>query len=101
MAGSGGKAPKVSATHIVAVYDPADGRLLHLHHVVVFEGGKSISPKEAEREAIEHARRRGHNVAKLKTLLVRERLPGGGHFRVDVAKGKLIALEPPVRRRLK
>jgi hypothetical protein len=101
MAGSGGKAPKVSAAHTVAVYDPIDGRLIHLHHVVVFDGGKSISPQEAEVEAIEHARRQGHKVAKLKTLLVREPLLGGGHFRVDVARGKLIALEPPARRRLK
>ncbi len=100
MIGSGGKAPKVSANHVIAVYDPTDGRVLHLHEVVVFEGGKSVSREEAEREALEHARRRGHPVDRLKTLWVRERL-AGGHFRVDVAGGKLIASKPPARRRAK
>ena len=98
MIGSGGKAPKVAATHVVAVYDPTDGRVVHLHEVVVFEGGKSISRGEAEREALEHAHRHGHPVERLKALWVHER-PAGGHLRVDVASGKLIALKPPARRR--
>lgn len=99
MTGTGGKAPKVSATHTVALYDPADGRVVHMHHVVVFEGGKSVSAEEAQREAVENARRRGREVGKLKTLLVDRPTIGGGRFRVDTANKTLIPLEPPARKR--
>jgi hypothetical protein len=99
MLGNGGKAPKISVTHIVAVYDPADGRVFHMHHAVVFEGGKSISQEQASREAVESAKRHGHDTEKLKTLLADgyDRR-GGGRFRVDLGTKKLVALAPPRRR---
>lgn len=100
MIGTGGEGPKVSATHIVALYDPTNGRVVHLHQVVVFEGGKSISQEDAQREIIDKARRRGHDVDRLEVLYVGDRLPGkGGHFRVDIASKRLIPLEAPARRR--
>ena len=98
MIGNGGKAPKISTTHVVAVYD-ATGRVVRMHHVVVFDGGKPISQEEAQKEAIEHARRGGHDVAKLKSLVV-DRLPvKAGQFRVDVGSKKLVAIETPPRTR--
>ena len=68
-----------------------------MHHVVVFEGGKPITKEEAQKEAIELARRSGHDAAKLNSLVV-EHLPAmGAQFRVDVKKKKLIALDAPPR----
>ena len=102
MFANGGNAPKVSATHTVAVYDPADGRVVHMHQVVVFAGAKQITSEQAEYEAIENAKRRGHDTARLKTALAHEHSARrGGRFRVDPASGKLVALEPPPRRRVK
>jgi hypothetical protein len=82
----------------VAIYEPADGRVVHMHHVVICEGGKSISPQQAESEAVEQARRRGHDTARLETLLVRDHPERHrGRFRVDLASKTLVLLDPPVR----
>ncbi len=98
MFANGGRAPKVRARHTVAVYDPADGRVVHMHHVVMFEGGKEITSQQAEREAIEKATRRGHDAGRLKTLLSRDDAAHhGGRFRVDLKAGKMVALEAPPR----
>ena len=72
---SAGDAPKVSMTHTVAVYEPSGGRVVHLHHVVVFGGAKNIRVEEAEGEAIDNARRRGWNSKELRTLHVTELVP--------------------------
>src|SRR5437660_467534 len=98
--GNGGNAPKVSATHLVAVYDPADGRVVHMHHVLVMEGGKPVSAEQAEKEAVEHVKRRGRDAGSLRTLLAERHLHSHrGLFRVDVANQKLVPMEHPVRRR--
>jgi hypothetical protein len=100
--GNGGSAPKISMVHLVAVYDPFDGRVVHTHRVVILEGGKSISLEQAEREAVEHASRRGRDVSKLKTLVAEsQHHDHRGTFRVDVAGQKLVTIEPPQRRRPK
>lgn len=57
--GSGGKAPQIIATHVVALYRPSDGRVMHLHTVQVFEGGRNVSKEEAEEELRVHATRPG------------------------------------------
>ena len=98
MMGNGGKAPKTSATHTVAVYD-ATGRVVRMHSVVVFEGGKAVSQEEAQKEAIELSRRSGHDVTKLKSLIVDQVAAKAGQFRVDVGSKKLVALDTPLRRR--
>ena len=92
--GSGGATPKVSVRHNVAVYR-TDGFVVHLHEVLVFEGGKHINAEAAEQEALDHARRRGLDLSKLKVLRVGDQLTSGGAYRVDVATKKLIALELP------
>jgi hypothetical protein len=98
MIGSAGKAPPVKTVHIVALYRPDDGRIVHLHQVVTFEGGKSISAEAAQRELHEIARRHGHDVGKLGTLVVSgDTLPQGGRFRVDAASRKLVSEAPPPR----
>ena len=89
---SAGDAPKVSMTHTVAVYEPSGGRVVHLHHVVVFGGAKNIRVEEAEGEAIDNAGRRGWNSKELRTLHVTELVPPSrGVLRVDMESGKLVS----------
>jgi hypothetical protein len=97
MTGGAGKSLKIVEGHAVAVYDPKDGRVVHMHHVIVFEGGKSVSAEQAQKEAVEAVKRRGLRVENVKTL--RADLPAepAGRFKVDVDKKKLIALKPPAR----
>ena len=93
--GSGGLAPQPAATHVVAVYRPSDGRVLHLHQVVVLEGGKDVGADVAERGALESAERAGLAVAELSTLRVTEPLPPEpGMLRVDL-ESECIVSEPP------
>jgi hypothetical protein len=102
MIGTGGTAPKLAATHTVALYDPIDGRVVHMHHVVVFEGGKAVTAQQAENEAVEKAHRRGHPVDRLERLSLAGPAPRvGGRFRVDLASRTLVALDHPARRRSK
>jgi hypothetical protein len=96
-AGNGGTAPRVTDEHFVAVYDPADGKILDIHTVRIFEGGRSVAADEATEEAVKAAKERGHATGRLHTLHVKE-LPGQGRYRVDLTTKRLAALEVPKRR---
>ena len=99
MFANGSNIPNVSARHTVAVYDHTNGEIVHMHQVVVLEGGKMISEQEAEKEAMQEAKSRGHDTSKLKTLLDHDHAESpSGAFRVDLARKKLVGLEIPARR---
>ncbi|MFD7102327.1 hypothetical protein [Streptomyces celluloflavus] len=89
---SAGNGPLVSLTHTVAVYDPAsDGRVVHLHHVVVLEGGKTVGREEVEQEALGKAREKGHDVGRLRLQYLDVPLPEGrGVLCVDAATGSAV-----------
>ena len=80
----------------VAVYDPATGRIHHLHHAVAAAGRPTVSPASRAREALEHASRAGHTVTSLKTLILHEP-PAPGMYRVDHEKKSLVRLPTPKR----
>src|SRR2546426_11257576 len=88
-AGNGGKAPQVIETHMVALYRPSDGRVLHLHTVRVFEGGRKVSREEAEAELQAHATRLGHDLGSLKIAHIVELPQGHGGLYYDSATNTL------------
>ena len=73
--GNAGAGPKVSDTHVVAIYDPSDNRVIHLHHVVIFEGGKPVSKEDAESEALAAVRRNGIDDGAFRVVHISEELP--------------------------
>ena len=87
---NGGKAPKISQVHHIAVYDPKDGRIFHMHRTVIFEGAPGHALQNAERLALEHARNIGHDVASLKTLAVQGHVEPG-HLQVDLQKNTIVS----------
>jgi hypothetical protein len=92
--GSGGRVPRVVNTMVVALYRPGDGRVVHLHTVRVFEGGRAIGRDEAEKTALANAARHGHDVASLRVHHASD-LPGNfGSYFLDPATGKLAGREP-------
>jgi hypothetical protein len=94
-----GNALSVALTHVVALYDPSDGRVVHLHHVVVLEGGKRISREEAERQAAVTARELGHESDRLRSLYLETPLPEEpGVLHVDTAAGRVYAASPDTAR---
>lgn len=93
--GTGGNMPRVVSTRVVAIYRPGDGRVVHMHTVRVFEGGRDVSREEAESTALAHALQIGHDVTALKVHHAEE-LPGHfGVFHVDEASGRLVGRELP------
>jgi hypothetical protein len=92
--GSGGDMPKVVSTRVVAIYRSDDGRVVHLHTVRVFEGGREVSREEAEKTARAHAASVGHDLSALKVHHADE-LPGDfGIYHVEPS-GRLVGKHPP------
>lgn len=95
---SAGPAPKIVATHAVALYDPENGRIAHLHRVLTLEGGAHYSPEHHEQNARAYAEKMGHPVKTLHALHVPNLRSAAGRFRVDVHKQSLVEVPRPPRR---
>src|SRR6188472_1337551 len=93
-----GEGPVVASIDAIALYDPKDGRVVHMHHVVTFEG-ITAQDREAQRQnALDLARKFGHKVVDLQVLHVPNFQPTGKAYRVDLAKKALIAMPFPKRK---
>ena len=82
-----GKPISDDASKVCVLYDPKDGRVVHVNGVTTLPGGKEVSPADLERRAMTHAKALGRSVKGLKPLhlpLSAIRQPGG--FKVN-AKG--------------
>jgi hypothetical protein len=87
----------VSSTRCCVVFDPADGKIAHVHRVVTMEGAKETSEKEAEARTRHLARSLGLSVDKLEIIHVDAKTLAPGHrFSVDVKSRKLVGT--PIRR---
>jgi hypothetical protein len=87
-----GRAPKVIATRVVALYDAKTGRIHHSHTVHIHAGGRDVAEQEAIQAAYRHARRLGHDPARLNVKVSTN--PEHGHFphAIDVASGEFVAI---------
>jgi hypothetical protein len=91
---SAGSAPAVSSVDVTALYDPRDGRVIHMHHFIVLEGAERRTREEQQRSARESALRLGCNVEGLEVLHVADFQPTGKTYRVDLEARALV--ETPV-----
>lgn len=89
-----GRAPKVIATHVVALYDDA-GRIHHCHTVHVHRGGRHVSEDEAIEAAYDRARQLGHDTSRLQFKV--SKTPEHGHFphAIDMATGQFVEVARP------
>jgi hypothetical protein len=77
------------------VYDPRNGDIVHIHHVLTLGADPGPSGGEAEAEAIALARQLGHQVDDLRALAVPPDGPDPGIARrVDVRRLRLVTDEP-------
>ena len=79
-----GKPVDDSSTRVCVLFDPKNGRVVHVHGATTLQGAKKVSDAELEKDATEHAKAFGHPVAGLKALhvpisAIRER----GAFKVN------------------
>lgn len=92
--GYAGRAPKVVSTRVVALYDPETGRIHHLHTVHIHEGGRNVPEHEAIEAAHRHARKLGHDTARLKVKISTNAEHGHHPHVIDIARGEFVARSP-------
>ncbi len=63
-----GRAVSDESSKVCILYDPRDGRVVHVHGVTALQGGRSISEDELEQRAKSRAAAIGRSVSGLKTL---------------------------------
>jgi hypothetical protein len=56
------------ASKVCVLYDPKDGRVVHVHGVTTMPGGKDVDRDELEQRATRHAKALGRSVEGLKSL---------------------------------
>ncbi|MCI0359364.1 MAG: hypothetical protein L0211_12875 [Planctomycetaceae bacterium] len=76
----------------VAVYEPSAGKIVHMHIVKVFEGGRAVSEQEAVETAHREAKRLGHDIAKLRTKVSTDSKHATLPHRIDIKTGDFVAL---------
>ena len=87
-----GRAPKVIATRVVALYDAETGRIHHSHIVNIHKGGRDVAEQEAIEGALRHARQLGHDTARLKVKVSTNAEHGHFPYAIDVASGEFVAI---------
>ena len=92
------RAPKVTATQVIALYDPETGRIHHCHTVHVHQGGREVSEKEAIEAAHRHARRMGHDTGHLKVKVSADPAHGHSPHVIDLRSGEFVARSPEMPR---
>jgi hypothetical protein len=92
--GVGSAGVRIDTVHTVVLFRPSDGKVIHLHQSVVLEGGRMITREDAERRAVESARRMGHDVESLSTLYLDRPAPPG-QLAVDLNRNELVSAQSP------
>jgi hypothetical protein len=91
---SAGSAPAVSSVDVTALYDPRDGRVIHMHYAIAMEGAERRTREEQQQSARESALLLGCDVEGLAVLHVVDFQPTGKTYRVDLQTRALV--ETPV-----
>jgi hypothetical protein len=92
-----GRVPNVTDVHVVALYDPSTGDIVHAHSVTVLEGGRPISEREAVEAAKTAARRAGHSIEALEVKTSKSLEHGLTPHRIDLKSGEFVSVEMPKR----
>jgi hypothetical protein len=86
------------SSKVCVLYDPEDGRVVHVHGVTTIRGGKEVSDVELEQRTITQAESSGHPVHGLRSLRVPvSAIRQGGGLKVNAEGTGLVAPEPPAR----
>jgi hypothetical protein len=80
---------------VCLVFDPKDGRVVHVHTVTFLDAQRRIEPAEMEAEARRHAEHFGHAAGRLKILHVPPAaMRGRAAVKVNAAGDGVIPLHP-------
>ena len=94
---SAGVVAAVAGIDAVLIYDPKDGRVVHMHHSITFEGAeKRRDPETQCLRALEAARHLAHDTDGMEVLHVPDFEPSDQVYTVDPKSRKLVGV-PAVR----
>lgn len=89
-----GTVPALTSTDAIALYDPRNGEIVHMHHIVTFAGAERQNYEEQQQRAIESAQCLGCNVDELRMLHVPNFQPSGKAYKVDLQRQMLVEVQP-------
>jgi hypothetical protein len=92
---SSSAAHEIAELKIVALYQPDSGKVMHVHVVTMFKGGRSVSEQEAVDAAYKHAARLGHVVTELKSKVSSDHLHASRPHWVDPRTSEFVPLPLP------
>jgi hypothetical protein len=87
-----GEIPRLDSIYALALYDPKDGKIRHMHHVITLENASKTDPQLLEKDAIANAKKLGHNTDSLKVLHLPNFEDPTSVYRVDVERKTLIKI---------
>lgn len=88
------------ASKVCVLFDPKDGRIVHVHGMTTLDGAREVNEAELERRAVGLARAFGHEVAALKALHVPiSAIRQPGTLKVNAEGSGLVQSAAPVRSR--
>lgn len=96
-----GDTPSFKSIYAIALYSPTSGKIRHMYHVNILDGADPINQKMIQKEAIDDARKLGHQIQTLEILHIPDLRDSLGSYRVDVKKKVLINTNEPEQKRNK
>jgi hypothetical protein len=98
-----GNAPKLESVYGIAVYDPTDGKVVHMHTILNMEGASPINPQEKEKVVLEYVRTElNRDISKLSVLHDTNLQDISANYYVNVNKKKLVKIpESEIEKKLK
>ena len=98
-----GKVPKLESVYGIALYDPTDGKIIHMHTILNMEGASPIYPEEKEKEVLEFARTKlKRDTTKLRVLHDPNLKDISAQYYVNVKEATLVKIsESEILKKLK
>src|SRR6266567_8086392 len=82
---------------ICAIYDPRDGRIVHVHETMRWPGSSDSGRHDFEARSLEMAAEHGHEVSRLKTMrLDPATLDPTKHYKLDPKSLRRIEIRRPI-----
>jgi hypothetical protein len=87
--------PNIESVYAVALYEPKNGTIRHMHHIILTANSLRPDTKLIEKEAVSTAKIFGHPVDNLEVIHIDE-LDLNSKYRVDIESKKLIKIPSSV-----
>jgi hypothetical protein len=92
-----GETPKLESIYAISHYDPENGKIFYIHHVLIMKGSSPMEPQRLEKHVVTLAEAIGQNVKGLEVLHTPDKQDMTSNYRVDVERKILINIPEPTQ----